>query len=161
MVVSKINPISFKANIYNTKLRQKPVTPKDNLFEESDIYKIGRRKGIKVPDFNTGKSIKYDEIVEFHKSIEQRKDRDKLSYSFYTTTNDIGSGFFILGLPITKEIDSKTKEEMLNEVNRLVSNTSTLSVNEKRMLQFLYQSKDCAKTASLILPGAVYEKRTQ
>lgn len=93
-----------------------------------------------IPVFSAGKTIKYNEIVEFHKCLEQNKDRDRISYKFYTTPHDIGSGLFILGLPIART-DESTRAEMLKEVKRLLSSESTLSVDEHKMLRYLYQNE--------------------
>ena len=100
-------------------------------------------KGVKrkfdIPQFNAGKSISRDEVIKFHEDTANNSDRDKQSYDFYTSVNDIGSGRRILGLPISKAQNNEVKQEMINEITRLTSDKSTLSFKEKEMLRYLYQ----------------------
>ena len=122
-----------------TKIKALHFSPNFNFGNVSKSKKT-TENDIDIPVFNAGKTIKYKEIVEFHKCLEQNKDRDKISYKFYTTPHDIGSGFFILGLPIART-DESTRAEMLKEVKRLLSSESTLSVDEHKMLRYLYQNE--------------------
>ena len=98
------------------------------------------KKNVNIPVFNAGKTVKYDEIVEFHRSLEKSKDRDDISYGFYTTPQDVGSGLPVLALPIART-DDRTKAEMLKEIKRLLSSESKLSPDERKMLRYLYQNE--------------------
>lgn len=122
MHLSKINFVNFSSNINFGKI-ENPIKENTN-----------------IPKFNAGRTITYDEIVKFHESITKNKNRDSISFGFYTTPQDIGSGLPILGLPITR-VGDKAKGEMLKEIKRLLSNKSTLSSDERKMLRYLYQQE--------------------
>ncbi len=123
------NAVCFKAGY------KLSYTPSTDSFQDKCT-----QKGVNVPIFNAGKSIKYHEIVDFHKEIKERPDRDNLSYEFYTRPQEIGCGIPALGLPIGRT-DDRTKSEMLNEIKRLLSDDSTLTFEEQRMLRYLYQNE--------------------
>ena len=81
-------------------------TDKDN-FQKSNLSKIS------IPEFSAGKQrVEYAEIKKFHEDIEKNPDRDKISYIFYSTMKDIGSGRYVLALPIDVAKNDKTKDEI-------------------------------------------------
>ena len=109
------------------------------LLNEMLSIDIDEYWGVEIPKFSATKQyLELDEITRFHNEIAQKDDRDAISYDFYTTENDIGSGFAIAALPIRVAKDKETKEEMIKEVNRLLFEDSKLSPYQKRNLLKLY-----------------------
>ena len=113
-----------------------------SLLNEILSIDIDKYWGVEIPKFSAAKQqLELNEIVKFHNDIAQKDNQDAISYDFYTTENDIGSGRAITVLPIKAAKDKETKEEMLKEIKRLLSDDSKLSPCQKKHLLKLY-SKD-------------------
>lgn len=140
MSLSSISAVKFSAlqNNFKNLIGYKSKKSSLNQLSEDMFIPTVKKEGIIFPWFSAGKKINYEEIVKFHKDIEKKENRDKLSYEFYTSINDIGSGFKILALPISRT-DDKAHDEMIKEIKRLISPESNLSFDEKIMLKYLYQ----------------------
>ena len=118
------------------KLAQSPTTDVFSKVKDENI-KTGT---VQCPEFSAAKQfITADEIAKFHDSITSNPNRDKISYKFYTTLKDIGSGRYVVALPINVAKDDETKSKMLTEIKKLMYD-SKLSDHEKATLEYLHRS---------------------
>lgn len=115
------------------------------------------------PPVVLGLCVKHSDIVKFHSDIAKRSDRDKLSYNFYTTPMDFGSGMSNLELPSMAPFNSaETLFEIKKEFDRLISKESTLSSKEKEFITYLDQKvyrrlADISRHEHNCITGSVYD----
>ena len=84
------------------------------------------------------KPLTKKQIVDLHNHLKTDPNRDEIAYAFYSQKRDVAMGYVYEAMAIDLADSGETKAEMLKEVSRLASESSSLSEIDKLNLRHLY-----------------------